>query len=157
MKLENQIWETLARPARRLKIGKKIIFGENLSAEVLEKSEEGRVFVKFEADGDFDEILDEIGKTPLPPYIKRAKGSWMTDRERYQTVFAKEKGAIAAPTAGLHFTPQILEEIKNLGVQLPKSLFTSVTELLSRCASLICRNIKLCPKNAKFPKKPPKF
>lgn len=115
---ENQIWETLARPARRLKTGKKIIFAENLSAEVLEKSEEGRIFVKFEADGDFDEILDEIGKTPLPPYIKRAEGNPDKDRERYQTVFAREKGAIAAPTAGLHFTPAILEEIKNLGATI---------------------------------------
>jgi S-adenosylmethionine:tRNA ribosyltransferase-isomerase len=116
--VENQVWETLARPARRLKTGKKIFFGENLAAEVLEKSVEGRVFVKFEADGDFDQILDEIGKTPLPPYIKRAEGNLDADRERYQTVFAREKGAIAAPTAGLHFTPQILEEIKNLGATL---------------------------------------
>lgn len=116
--LENQIWETLARPARRLKIGKKIIFGENLVAEVLEKSEEGRIFVRFEANGDFDAILDEIGKTPLPPYIKRGEDSLDKDRERYQTVFAREKGAIAAPTAGLHFTPQILEEIRNLGARI---------------------------------------
>ncbi len=111
----NQIWETLARPGRRLKIGKKISFGENLVAEVLEKTEEGRVFVKFEAKGDFDEILEEVGKTPLPPYIKRGDDDFDKDRERYQTVFARERGAIAAPTAGLHFTPQILEEIKNLG------------------------------------------
>jgi S-adenosylmethionine:tRNA ribosyltransferase-isomerase len=115
---ENQIWETLARPARRLKIGKKILFGENLVAEVLEKTEEGRVFVRFEADGNFDELLEEIGKTPLPPYIRREDGDFEKDRERYQTVFAKQKGAIAAPTAGLHFTPQILEEIKNLGVRV---------------------------------------
>ncbi len=112
---ENRVWETLARPAKRLKIGKKINFGENLIAEVLEKTEEGRVFVKFEAKGDFDEILEEIGKTPLPPYIRREDGNFDKDRERYQTVFAKQKGAIAAPTAGLHFTPQILDEIKNLG------------------------------------------
>jgi S-adenosylmethionine:tRNA ribosyltransferase-isomerase len=115
---ENLIWETLARPAKRLKIGKKISFGENLSAEVLEKTEEGRVFVKFEANGDFDELLDEIGKTPLPPYIKREDGDFDKDRERYQTVFARNRGAIAAPTAGLHFTPQILEEIKNLGASV---------------------------------------
>lgn len=112
---ENRIWETLARPAKRLKIGKKVSFGENLVAEVLEKTEEGRIFVKFEAQGDFDEILEEIGKTPLPPYIRREDGNFDKDRERYQTVFAKQKGAIAAPTAGLHFTPQILEEIKDLG------------------------------------------
>ena len=115
---ENHVWETLARPARRLKTGKIINFGENLSAEVLEKTEEGRVFVKFETSGDFDEILDRIGKTPLPPYIRREDGDFDKDRERYQTVFARNRGAIAAPTAGLHFTPQILEEIKNLGARI---------------------------------------
>jgi S-adenosylmethionine:tRNA ribosyltransferase-isomerase len=113
---ENQSWETLARPARRLKIGKKIIFSPELSAEVLEKTVEGRVFVRFEAKGDFDRILDEIGKTPLPPYIKRDSEETDKDRERYQTVFAKQRGAIAAPTAGLHFTPEIIEKIKNQGV-----------------------------------------
>jgi S-adenosylmethionine:tRNA ribosyltransferase-isomerase len=113
--IENRVWETLARPARRLKIGKKVSFGENLSAQVLERNEEGRVFVKFETNGDFDEMLECIGKTPLPPYIKRDDGNFDKDRERYQTVFARERGAIAAPTAGLHFTPQILEDIKNLG------------------------------------------
>ncbi len=115
---ESKTWETLARPARRLKTGKKIIFNENLSAEVLEKSEEGRIFVKFEANGDFNKILDEIGQTPLPPYIKREAGSLDKDRERYQTVFARKRGAIAAPTAGLHFTPQILEEIKARGISV---------------------------------------
>ncbi len=114
----DQIWETLARPARRLKTGKKITFGENLSAEVLAKTDEGRVFVKFEANGDLDQILDEIGKTPLPPYIKRADDRFDTDRERYQTVFASQKGAIAAPTAGLHFTRRILEDSKNCGAEL---------------------------------------
>jgi len=115
---ETGVWETLARPARRLKAGKKINFGENLTAEVLEKSEEGRVFVRFETNGDFDEILEKVGKTPLPPYIKRAENDFDKDRERYQTIFAKEKGAIAAPTAGLHFTPEILEEIKEAGGRL---------------------------------------
>lgn len=115
---ENGVWETLARPARRLKTGKKINFGARLSAEVLDKNDEGRVFVKFDADGDFDEILEETGKTPLPPYIKRGAADFDQDRERYQTVFAEKRGAIAAPTAGLHFTPQILEEIKNAGVKI---------------------------------------
>jgi S-adenosylmethionine:tRNA ribosyltransferase-isomerase len=110
------IWETLARPARRLKTGKKIVFGEKLIAEVIDKTEDGKVRVRFEADGDFDRILDEIGRTPLPPYIKRSAGSIDADRERYQTVFARERGAIAAPTAGLHFTPEILEKIKAMGV-----------------------------------------
>jgi S-adenosylmethionine:tRNA ribosyltransferase-isomerase len=114
----DQIWETLARPARRLRTGKKINFGEGLTAEVLDKTEEGRVVVKFNAEKEFDQILDKIGQIPLPPYIKREDGSLDKDRERYQTVFAKERGAIAAPTAGLHFTPEILNEIKNKGIEI---------------------------------------
>ncbi len=114
----NQTWETLARPAKRLKTGRKILFGENLSAEVLEKNDEGRVFARFEADGNFNDILDKIGQTPLPPYIRREKGKLENDKDRYQTVFAKTRGAIAAPTAGLHFTPEILEEIKSFGVSI---------------------------------------
>lgn len=116
--VENSVWETLARPAKRLKIGRKIIFNEKLNAIVLEKSEDGKVFVKFETNGDFDAILDEIGKTPLPPYIKREKDAIDQDRERYQTVFAQKRGAIAAPTAGLHFTSEILQEIKNIGAEV---------------------------------------
>lgn len=116
--IENGVWETLARPAKRLKIGKKVLFGEKLTAEILEKTEEGRCIVKFEADGNFAEVLDEVGKTPLPPYIKREKDTIDKDRERYQTVFARERGAIAAPTAGLHFTPEILQKIKSIGVQI---------------------------------------
>ncbi len=115
---ENQTWETLARPARRLTVGKKILFGEKLSGEVLEKTVDGRVIVRFEADRNFDSILEEIGQTPLPPYIKRGDGVSGDDKNRYQTVFARRRGAIAAPTAGLHFTPKILSEIKNLGVTI---------------------------------------
>lgn len=114
--IENQLWETLARPARRLKIGKSIKFHEDLSAEVKAKNEEGRVIVRFESSSNFDEILEEIGQTPLPPYIRRDDGILETAKSRYQTVFARRRGAIAAPTAGLHFTPEILEEIRNLGV-----------------------------------------
>ncbi|CAN5619177.1 tRNA preQ1(34) S-adenosylmethionine ribosyltransferase-isomerase QueA [soil metagenome] len=116
--IENEKWETLARPAKRLKIGKKIVFSENLTASVSDRTEEGRVVLKFSADGDFDSILDEIGKTPLPPYIRRDGDAFDKDRERYQTVFARNRGAIAAPTAGLHFTPRILDEIKNLGANI---------------------------------------
>ena len=116
--LENQVWETLARPARRLKTGTKIFFGEKLEAEVLEKTEEGHCIVKFESEGDFNEVLEEIGQTPLPPYIKREDGDFDKDRERYQTVFARQRGAIAAPTAGLHFTPEMLEKIKKSGVKI---------------------------------------
>jgi S-adenosylmethionine:tRNA ribosyltransferase-isomerase len=114
--LENQIWETLARPAKRLKAGKKIIFNKDLSAEVVEKTNTGRVIIRFICSKDFDEVLDEIGKTPLPPYIKREDGNLGKDRERYQTVYAKNRGAIAAPTAGLHFTSDVLDEIKSMGV-----------------------------------------
>lgn len=113
---EDDNWETLARPARRLHPGKRIHFGEKLTAEVIEKSEDGKVFVRFECEGDFFEVLDEIGKTPLPPYIKRDTTAIDSDRDRYQTVFAKDRGAIAAPTAGLHFTPEVLESIKDSGV-----------------------------------------
>ena len=116
--IENRVWETLARPARRLKTGKKITFGENLSAEVRDRTPEGRVNVKFTTDGNFDEILERVGSTPLPPYIKRSAGVSDADKSRYQTVFAKQRGAIAAPTAGLHFTPEILSEIENLGVEI---------------------------------------
>lgn len=116
--LENQVWETLARPARRLKMGKKIIFSENLTATVTDKTDEGRVVARFEANGDFNEILERIGQTPLPPYIKRDDGVLDADKNRYQTVFAKQRGAIAAPTAGLHFTPEILTEIKSAGAEI---------------------------------------
>ena len=116
--LENQVWETLARPARRLRTGTKIFFGEKLRAEVLEKTESGHCIVKFESVGDFNEILEETGQPPLPPYIKRGDGDFDKDRERYQTVFATRRGAIAAPTAGLHFTPEVLEKIKNSGVRV---------------------------------------
>ncbi|MBA2333778.1 MAG: tRNA preQ1(34) S-adenosylmethionine ribosyltransferase-isomerase QueA [Acidobacteriota bacterium] len=116
--IEDKVWLTLARPARRLHPGKKIFFGDVLSAEVIEKTANGKIIVNFQADGDFREALQEIGKTPLPPYIKRDKEQDETDRERYQTVYAKKSGAIAAPTAGLHFTPQIMDEIRGRGVEI---------------------------------------
>ncbi len=113
--VENGIWETLARPTRRLKENATIRISEDLSAEVLEKTADGHCIVKLTADGELDEVLDRVGQTPLPPYIKREKDALDRDRERYQTVFAKNRGAIAAPTAGLHFTPQILQQIKETG------------------------------------------
>ncbi|MBC7795667.1 MAG: tRNA preQ1(34) S-adenosylmethionine ribosyltransferase-isomerase QueA [Pyrinomonadaceae bacterium] len=117
--IENGFWESLARPAKRLRIGEKIIFGNGkLRAKVLEKTEEGRVVVSFESESDFSQVIEEIGQTPLPPYIRRGEKPKDADRERYQTVFAKNRGAIAAPTAGLHFTPDVLRQITERGARI---------------------------------------
>lgn len=115
-------WKALARPGKRLKPGKIITFSPDLSAEVLEKEDDGVISIKFDASGDLFEILEKIGSTPLPPYIKRdskaADPASSADRERYQTVFASQRGAIAAPTAGLHFTPELLRQIALKGVEI---------------------------------------
>ena len=109
-RIEPLVWEALVRPGRALLPGARVEFARGkLSAEVLEWRESGRRLVRFETDGDFDEIVDRIGRTPLPPYIKRDEEDRL-DAERYQTVFARERGAVAAPTAGLHFTPELLEQ-----------------------------------------------
>ncbi|CAN5190244.1 MAG: tRNA preQ1(34) S-adenosylmethionine ribosyltransferase-isomerase QueA [Pyrinomonadaceae bacterium] len=121
--LEPLVWETLARPARRLQAGGRVIFGDGrLRAEVVEVRDEGRRVVRFECAGDFHALLEETGQTPLPPYIKRGREELdearREDRERYQTVYAARRGAIAAPTAGLHFTPRVLEELRGRGVEI---------------------------------------
>ena len=110
------VWEVLARPGRRLRPGKHVAFGDRLAGEITEKWPDGKLSIRFEADDDFHSILDEIGSTPLPPYIKRDAASIDTDRDRYQTTYAAKRGAIAAPTAGLHFTHGILESIRQKGV-----------------------------------------
>lgn len=115
--IEGDSWEVLARPGRRLVIGKRIDFDPRLSCTVIEKRE-GNLSVEFHADGEFDAIIDDIGRTPMPPYIKRPQDAIDTDRERYQTVFASERGAIAAPTAGLHFTPELLATIAENGTEV---------------------------------------
>jgi S-adenosylmethionine:tRNA ribosyltransferase-isomerase len=113
------VWEAMARPARRLREGARVRFGDGrLRAEIVEALADGRRVVRFECDGPLPALLEEIGKTPLPPYIKRAGGASMEDRERYQTIYARERGAIAAPTAGLHFTPRVLDELKARGASL---------------------------------------
>jgi S-adenosylmethionine:tRNA ribosyltransferase-isomerase len=107
-----QIWEALVRPAHRLKPGACIRFGDsNLHAEVLEDSAKGCRLLRFEGDKPFETLINELGQTPLPPYIRRPLGTSAADGERYQTVFARERGAIAAPTAGLHFTPEVTEAL----------------------------------------------
>ena len=116
-RLSDTAWEALARPARRLKSGKGVTFSPELSGQIVEQMAEGRVRIEFSFDGDFDTVLDSVGQTPLPPYIDRdPEHAGEEDRERYQTVYARHRGAIAAPTAGLHFTSAVLEKIKRSGV-----------------------------------------
>lgn len=107
-----QTWEALVRPAHRLKPGGRIRFGDsNLRAEVMEDSAKGFRLLRFEGDKPLESLISDLGQTPLPPYIRRPQGTSAVDDERYQTVFAREKGAIAAPTAGLHFTPRVTQAL----------------------------------------------
>lgn len=111
--IEPQIWEALVRPGGRLKQRARVVFGnEELIGELLDEPGHELRRVRFECDGRFEDVLAELGSTPLPPYIKRPTGDSTSDRERYQTVYSKSPGAIAAPTAGLHFTDAILEQVK---------------------------------------------
>lgn len=117
--IEPLLWETLARPARRLQPGARVSFGDGrLRAEVLELLDDGRRAVHFECDTSFEDALEELGQTPLPPYIKRASEGLDEDRDRYQTVYARARGAIAAPTAGLHFTPRVIKELRARDVEI---------------------------------------
>lgn len=108
-------WETLVRPGKKVKIGTEIIFGDGLlKGRVLDIMEDGVRVIEFMYEGIFEEILDKLGEMPLPPYIKES----LSDKERYQTVYSKNEGSAAAPTAGLHFTKELLHEIENKGVNL---------------------------------------
>ena len=111
-RIDLNTWEVLLKPARKLKIGQKIIFSEELEAELLEVKEDGNRVLKFNFEGSFEEILDRLGEMPLPPYISEK----LEDKNRYQTVYAKEGESVAAPTAGLHFTEELLEKIKEKGI-----------------------------------------
>lgn len=118
--LENQPdhWEVLVRPGKRVKVGARVVFGEGkMTGTVVDDTDTGRI-MKFEYEGIFNEILDELGTMPLPPYIK-AK---LDDQERYQTVYAKERGSAAAPTAGLHFTNDLLAQVKAKGIEVVEVL-----------------------------------
>lgn len=114
--LQDNVWECLVKPGRRLQIGAKINFSESFSGEVIDHAEEGGRLVKFHWRNDFWEEIDKVGKMPLPPYIKRE--AIEKDKETYQTVYAKELGSVAAPTAGLHFTPDLLARIKAKGIEI---------------------------------------
>ncbi len=107
-------WEALAGPGKKAKVGHSFTFSEDLSCEVIEVLEDGNRIIKFTCNGEFYSVLDRVGQMPLPPYIKEK----LADRERYQTVYSKELGSAAAPTAGLHFTDEILEKIKQMGVKV---------------------------------------
>ncbi|HJZ69480.1 MAG TPA: tRNA preQ1(34) S-adenosylmethionine ribosyltransferase-isomerase QueA [Blastocatellia bacterium] len=117
-RIEPLVWETLVKPGKSLLPGARVEFARGkLTGEVIEWRDFGRRVVRFEAAGDFDEIVDRIGRTPLPPYIKRDEEDRL-DAERYQTVFARKRGAVAAPTAGLHFTPGLLDRLRERGIEI---------------------------------------
>ena len=111
-------WEVIARPFKRLKEGIRITFSQNLSCTILKKEDYGSCIVRFDFDGVFEDRLSEVGQMPLPPYIHEK----LKDKERYQTVYSKVEGSSAAPTAGLHFTPQLLNKLKDKGVEIVEVL-----------------------------------
>ncbi|QIB26545.1 tRNA preQ1(34) S-adenosylmethionine ribosyltransferase-isomerase QueA [Caloranaerobacter azorensis] len=114
-RVEKDKWQVLVKPGKRARIGTTFVFGDGLlKADVLDIDEEGVRIVEFKYDGIFEEVLDKLGEIPLPPYIKQK----LEDRERYQTVYSKKEGSAAAPTAGLHFTDELLEKIKEKGVEI---------------------------------------
>lgn len=116
-RMENDTWETLVRPGKKAKIGTRISFGDGrLVGEVVDIVEEGNRLIRFEYQGIFEEILDQLGQMPLPPYITHQ----LEDKNRYQTVYAKHSGSAAAPTAGLHFTPELLQKIEDKGVKIAR-------------------------------------
>ncbi len=112
---DNDVWETLVKPGKKTRPGAKIVFGDGcLRAEVLDVVEEGNRLIRFDYEGIFEEVLDRLGEMPLPPYITHK----LQDKNRYQTVYAKYEGSAAAPTAGLHFTEELLAQIEEMGVKI---------------------------------------
>lgn len=112
---EADVWETLVKPGKKCKPGQRLTFGDGLlKAEVLETVEEGNRLIRFEYEGIFEEVLDKLGEMPLPPYITHK----LKDKNRYQTVYAKYEGSAAAPTAGLHFTQELLQQIADKGIKI---------------------------------------
>jgi S-adenosylmethionine:tRNA ribosyltransferase-isomerase len=113
---EKREWEALVRPGRKMRTGERIRFDGELEGEIVARGEFGERTIRFHTEGDLFEQFDRIGHVPLPPYIKRSDAA--ADRERYQTIFARERGSVAAPTAGLHFTPRVLEECRSAGADI---------------------------------------
>ena len=112
---QDNIWETLVKPGKKARPGARIVFGDNLQVgEVIDVVEEGNRLIRFEYEGIFEEVLDQLGEMPLPPYITHQ----LKDKERYQTVYAKHNGSAAAPTAGLHFTKELLKKIQEKGIKI---------------------------------------
>ena len=116
--VDEHTWKCLVKPGRRLKIGSKMILGDILYGEIIQWGDKGERVIRFSYEGDFFENIEKIGKVPLPPYIKREATE--LDAERYQTVFADKQGSVAAPTAGLHFTPALLRQLKTNGIESAK-------------------------------------
>jgi len=114
--LEQGLWEVLVKPARKVRVGNRLTIGNELACDVIDNTVSGGRVVRFNYSGDFYEIVDRIGKSPLPPYIRREPEP--SDKLRYQTVYARERGAVAAPTAGLHFTEPLLKKIKAKGIKI---------------------------------------
>jgi S-adenosylmethionine:tRNA ribosyltransferase-isomerase len=117
-RVDKDTWEVLAKPGKKCKVGKQFKINDKLSFEVMDVTDSGERIIKFIYDGVFEEILDEVGSMPLPPYIKEK----LKDKNRYQTVYAKTDGSAAAPTAGLHFTPELLQKIRDMGVEIVEVL-----------------------------------
>ena len=112
---EEKVWETLVKPGKKMKVGAKVVFGDGLlKGEVIDIVEEGNRLIRFEYEGIWEELLDQLGQMPLPPYITHQ----LKDKNRYQTVYAEHEGSAAAPTAGLHFTKELLQQIKDKGVDI---------------------------------------
>lgn len=114
--LENGIWEVMVKPARKVRLGNKIVFSDDLSCDIIDNTVSGGRIVEVHCNGNFFEVLDRVGKTPLPPYVKRQPEE--VDRLQYQTVYAEKRGAVAAPTAGLHFTETLLKKLKEKDVNI---------------------------------------
>ena len=124
--LSNDLWEVMVKPARKVRIGNKLVFTSKLMCDVIDNTVSGGRVVRFEYDGDnFDKMIDRIGRPPLPPYINRDADK--NDKKRYQTIYASQRGAVAAPTAGLHFTDGLIKKAKDKGIKIEtKKMLLSV-------------------------------